>query len=80
MVFHTISEVDNFIHSLVYLGQGSQGVCYRDKDSKFVYKFYHSYFVPRWFRPARYKKFEKYTYTLLLHYYYTKYHYPVTFS
>ena len=44
MVFHTISEVDNFIHSLVYLGQGSQGVCYRDKDSKFVYKFYHSYF------------------------------------
>ena len=49
MVFHTISEVDNFIHSLVYLGQGSQGVCYRDKDSKFVYKFYHSYFVLIWF-------------------------------
>lgn len=44
MIFHTISEVDNFIHSLIYLGQGSQGVCYKDRESKVVYKFYHSYF------------------------------------
>ena len=44
MIFHAISEVDNFIHSLIYLGQGSQGVCYKDRESKVVYKFYHSYF------------------------------------
>ena len=44
MVFHGIREVDDFIHSLVYLGQGSQGVCYKDRESKVVYKFYHSYF------------------------------------
>lgn len=42
MVFYLRREIDKFIRSLIYLGQGSQGVCYR--DSKNVYKFYHSYF------------------------------------
>ena len=42
MVFYQKSEVEQFIRLLIYLGQGSQGVCYR--DSKNVYKFYHSYF------------------------------------
>ncbi len=44
MVFYSRSDVDSFILSLKYLGQGSQGVCYKDKDSHKVYKFYHSYF------------------------------------
>ena len=44
MVFHTREEIECFMHSLVYLGQGSQGVCYKDRQSKVVYKFYHSYF------------------------------------
>ena len=44
MTFHSDFEVEDFIHSLNYLGQGSQGVTYVDQNLQKVYKIYYSYF------------------------------------
>lgn len=43
MNFLSREEVDHFIQTLLLVGQGSQGVSYKDKTSKKVYKFYHDY-------------------------------------
>lgn len=43
MTFYSREEVMNFIHTLKPLGDGSQGVCYVDKNFRKVYKFYRSY-------------------------------------
>ena len=43
MTFHSREEVMNFICTLIHLGDGSQGVCYVDKNFRKVYKFYRSY-------------------------------------
>lgn len=44
MTFKTMNEVDLFIKRLIYLNEGSQGICFLDRNRKLVYKFFGSYF------------------------------------
>ena len=44
MLFKTEAEVNLFMRKLNYLGEGTQGKCFVDKNRKWVFKFFQSYF------------------------------------
>lgn len=45
MEFRDKNLFNTYLSSLIYLGKGSQGVCYLDKDTNQVIKVFHSYFL-----------------------------------
>lgn len=45
MEFRDKNLFNTYLSSLVYLGEGSQGVCYLDKNTNQVIKIFHSYFL-----------------------------------
>lgn len=44
MEFRGRYEFDEYINKLFYLGEGSQGKCYLDKENNLVYKVFHDYY------------------------------------
>lgn len=44
MVFKDRNEFNRYINKLFYLGEGSQGKCYLDKDNNLVYKIFFDYY------------------------------------
>lgn len=43
--FNNKDNFDLYLKRLLFLGMGSQGVCYLDKKNKIVYKVFHGYFA-----------------------------------
>ncbi len=45
MIFNTKEELNLFIKKLIYIGEGTQGKCYLDKNNLLVYKFFWHCFL-----------------------------------
>ena len=44
MTFICKDHLNNYLNNIEYLGQGSQGVCYVDRERNIVVKIFHDYF------------------------------------